>query len=221
MTPRELRQQIDATDRRLKELRGWENQLVSMRRRYLVDDSDTARWALAIIDEGLGPGAGRPNDPELAPLDGGKPGLRATRETIAGLAERRALLEHQRPSSVDTAKTAEAARVSADAIVERTTQFDAQTRRLRIALDDLARLALAVATETRQLWEENVGLDALCADGDIARPETPRHDAAAIPAANPTGALLMHHFLGGSPDYVDQDLVRDIRASLRARGGAE
>lgn len=103
MNARQIREQIEAIDERLQELEPWEEQLVVARRRWLIDESPDARWAVMIIEEGLRPSGGRPASLDLPPLDAGWPGLHATRETITGLKERRALLVEQVPSEAETA----------------------------------------------------------------------------------------------------------------------
>ena len=215
MTPRQLREQIEGIDQRLKALGPWEKQLVAMRRRHLVEDTDNARWAIDIIDNGLRAGQGRPNDPDFAPFDDGLPGLHRTRDTIAGLKERRALLIEQQPSKAQTdAKKKEAGTRAAD-IRARAEALAASIAPLEAALNETARLALAVAEESHRLWEENSRLDRLAAENDIARPSTPRVEAPTLRTATALSALLGRHFRGGQPYPVDLNAARQMRNALR------
>ena len=210
MTPRDVKVELEAIDRRLKELEPWDQRLTAARNRYVLQDR---RDVVALIEDGLRPGNGRPDDPDLEPFDRRWPGLRETQRTIANLHERRGLLEHQLPSDVKVSATKSDAQTQADTIAQHAQQLDEQTATFRTAVGDLAQLALDVAQGARSLWEENVALDTFCADADLARPDTPRREASRVAVAGPLGQLLAYYFIGGQPCAVDSDLRQAIEES--------
>lgn len=207
----QIREQIEALDQRLKELKSWEKRLVKTRRQWLIDDSDGARWALDVIDHGVSGGQGRPAALDLPQLDAGWPGLKATRETIAQLTERRATLVEALPSKSEIARKTKEAEARAAAIRVRARKLAKQTAAAEHAIREAAALALAVAEDTRRLWERNIELDKLSANADVARPQAPRPDAPHFRLASPLAALLRGYFCGGQPNAVQSELVRDLR----------
>src|SRR5262245_49085400 len=177
MTPRQAQDQIDEMDQRMKRLQPWEKTLVAVRRRYLVEDTDDARSTIAMIENGVQPGDWRPGDPELDAFDRGMPGLDRTRETIAAMKERRALLIDELPSKAETeARTKEADALAAD-IRTRTKRLTARLAALDAAIGEFAALIADVAEETYRLADANVALDRLADEANIMRPETPSVDA--------------------------------------------
>jgi hypothetical protein len=211
MTPRQLRKQIEAIDRELGELRPWEKKLTAMRKVYVLSNE---RDVVNIIENGLRGGQGRPAYSDLDPFDDGWPGLNETRQVITNLKERRALLVEQQPTKAETAeRISEADSMAAD-IRKRARALTAPTDAAHAAVNEAARLCLAVAEETWRLFEANAALDKLTADADIARPETPRPEAPTFPLAASASVLLGAFFRGGEPGRVDPHLVPDIRAMV-------
>ena len=98
-------------------------------------------------------------------------------------------------------------RARADALATRIAPLEA-------ALNETARLALAVADESHKLWQENGMLDRLTTDNDIARPSTPRVEAPKLSTAATVAALLSRHFHGAQPYAVDVNVARQIRNAL-------
>jgi hypothetical protein len=211
MTPRQLREQIDAIDLELGELQPWEKKLTAMRKNYVLNDE---RNVVNIIENGLRGGQGRPAYTDLDPFDDGWPGLLETRDTIATLKERRALLVEQQPSKAQTAERAREADALAAEIQTRARALGVSTERAHAAVNEAARLCLAVAEETWRLCEANASLDKLATDADIVRPETLHPDAPMFPLAASASMLLSAFFHGGQPGRVDSSLVPDIRVTL-------
>ena len=124
------------------------------------------------------------------------------------------------PSKAETAERIREAEALATGIRNRAKALTAPTEVAHVAVNEAARLCLAVAEETWLLWEANAALDKLSADADIARPETPRPDAPTFPLAGSASVLLRAYFHGGQPGRVDPDLVPDIRSALAEREAA-
>jgi hypothetical protein len=217
MTPRTIRAQIAAADRRLGELEPWLDTLVAARQRWLLSEMPEANWTRPAIDVGVGFGAPCPNDPALEPLGRGWPGLRKTKEEISRLREIRSALEAQLPSTATTAAHQRDAETRAAEITERAHRLDEQAVALRQAVAAIADLALDVAVEAREIWKANLALDKVCSDADIPRPTTERRKSPNVLGASPLGILLNGHFTGEQPEAVDSTLARAIRAIGRAR----
>lgn len=214
MTPRQLREQIEKIDAQLKELESWERKLTTTRRRWMINDSDDARSVVTIIDEGVARGQGRPAALDLPQLGAGWPGLQATRNTIAELKDRRAVLVEELPAKSETQRKTKEAEARAAGIRARAEDLAARTASAEAALNEATHLAVAVAGDTWRLWAENAALDKLTADADITRPDTPRLDAPAIAVAMPLGVVLTAHFTGGRPAPVDENLQRAVAAAV-------
>lgn len=215
MTPRQIRERVTSIDRRLEKLAEWEQKLVKARARYLLEATDSSRWILNVIDHGVSGGEGTPADPELDGFERGLSGLRDTRESMARLAEERALLAEQLPSTAETdAKVREAnaqasdIRSSHDTLAERVISLER-------ALADIGKLALDVAVETHRLSDANGALDRFTRDADIDRPATPRVEAPQIAMAAPLGLILSRHYRGGSPYAIEPHVANQLRATLR------
>jgi len=159
-------------------------------------------------------GGGRPSDPDLAGFDEGLPGLRKTRQQLAHLQERRPLLVDQLPSDAEKAERTQETERLANDIRDRAERLATLTATILSALNDAAPFLLQRAGEARQLWEDNLKLDKLTADADIARPETPRPDAPTLPLAMPLSLLLRDHFINSRPMSVDAALLREICDAL-------
>jgi hypothetical protein len=214
MTPRQVRERIEEIDQELKKLVRWEKTLVAARRRLLLEDTSSARWTVEIIENGRRPGEGLPPDPELAPFSEGFQGLHDTRSEIAHLKEKRALLVRRRPSKAETATKKKEAEDRAADIRTRSEDLAIRAESTHAMIKEAARLALAVAKDARRLWEDNVVLDKLTTDSDIARPKTPVSEAATFPAALPLSILLRNYFRGGQPSYLEPKLADEIRTAL-------
>src|SRR5258708_6973570 len=211
MTPRQVREQIDAIDQDLNKLEPWEKKLVAMRKQYVLTND---RHVVNVIENGLERGHGRPALADLEPFDDGWPGLREARETIAELKERRALLVEQQPSKAETAERVREAESLAADIRKRAKALTAPTAAAHSAVNDAARLCLIIADETWRLWEANTPLDRLTAAADITRPETPSPSAPTFPLAASASLLLRAYFRGAQPSPIDSSVVPDIRTSL-------
>ena len=66
MTPRQIREEIDAIEQDLAELEPWEKKLVAMRKRYVLSNE---RDVINIIENGVRGGQGRPAYADLDPFD--------------------------------------------------------------------------------------------------------------------------------------------------------
>ena len=218
MTPRELHNELSATDTRLAGLVPWEVKLTAAKKERLLRATHDARDEIVLIEHGLKSGHGRPNDPFFEPFDQGWPGLIETRRTIAELLERRAALADALPNEAVVADVTRRAEAQADEIRQLAQTIDARTTAAASALTEAARLLLAVAQDTRTLWERNTALDRFTRDANVARPDTPRRDAMVHPLAASLGRLLFDHFIaGGQPDAIDTSLIRQIERN--AHGG--
>jgi hypothetical protein len=152
-----------------------------------------------------------PREGRLGPAD-------LSRASATGEGERRiphpARGGHQLPSDVETAEcTAEAEKLAND-IRARAEYLATITATAHAALNEAARLALAVAEESRRLWEDNTALDKLTAAADVARPGTQRADGPTFPIATPLALLLRDHFIDARPAAVDAALRREICDAL-------
>ncbi len=193
LTPRQLREEIEAIDRDLERLQPWEKKLTAARKRYLLDDD---RYVVKLIEDGLSPGQGRPPNLGLDELDWGWPGLDDTRQTIAELKERRAILVEQRPSKSETEVQAKDAETRAADIRTRSDRFAEQCGALDEALRKLAPLVASIVEESRRLREDCHALDKLTRDADIPRPETTAADALAVPIATQLSHVLRGYLQG-------------------------
>jgi len=213
MTPRQLREQIEAIDQELRELTPWEKKLITMRKRYLLDDE---RDVVDIIENGLRSGQGRPAYSDLDAFDDGWPGLRETRETIASLKERRALLVANMPSKSEVEERTRETAALAGKIRARARELAARQQVLRGRLEEVAHLALSIAEDAHRLWEDNASLDRCSAEADIPRPQTPRAETESSDLAAPLSVLLRTCFNGGEPCAIDPVLANTIRCAAGA-----
>jgi hypothetical protein len=99
------------------------------------------------------------------------------------------LLVHQLPRDAEMAERTQEAERLANGIRDRAERLATITATVGAALNDAAPLVLELASEARQLWEDNLKLDKLTADADIARPKTTRPDAPMLPIAMPLSLL--------------------------------
>lgn len=208
MTPRQVREAIGMIDGQLGRLIPWHASLEQTRQRYLLEAGDGSSNVLALLEDGMRQGGGRPPDPALAGFDVGLPGLRVLRSEIAMLRERRQLLDSQLPSKAATAAARREATAQAAQVETLAHDLDARTTGVLAQLSAAAQDALALTEDTRRMWEANVRLDRFCADEAIDRPDTPHRDAPRVEAATALASLLFAHFSGGKPYPVDESIFR-------------
>ena len=101
--------------------------------------------------------------------------------------------------------------------IGRAKALTAPTEAAHAAVNEAARLCLAVGEEAWLLWEANTALDKPTTDSDIARPETTGPHAPMFPLAGSASELLRVYFQGGQPGRVDPEMLPDIGAALAER----
>lgn len=212
MIPRDVRLQVEAVERELDEHRKWRDTIAHKRREFLLQGTDDARQAILEIDHGVraaeGHTVGLPNG------FAGRSGLLRTSQQIVHLEERLAALLAELPSREQREAAQREATALADRINTEHAELGSRAGEVCRAIDETARLALAYTESLWTLFVENTTLDRFCADADIERPSTPRHQAPNVAAASSLASLLMAHFCGGRPAAVPSDLVNFFQRTI-------